>query len=514
MIYLVELTGYTDASTSAVYRYSTGAYVTEPGDTLASTWYDPRVIDPGTITRTLLDTASGAARANPRAEVGFGYIRLANIDGRLDPVFGGGAVSFRERRARVLQVAEGAAYSTAQVLLVATISQAQLDADEVVVGIKDRLYELDSPHLAATYGGTNALPAGVDGVDDLKGKRKPRLIGKAFALPAPCVNTSRLIYQVSDRALQSVDGVFDGGSAYTAGSAYTDQADMEANAPAAGHYRAWLAGGMVRLGGLAPVLGLTVDATGDTAGNSTAAQLLKALAIDRGIDAGDIHSGDVAALDALNPAVLGVWIHSDRTTLDIMDELARSVGAVYRFDRLGRLRMQRLDAPSGAIVASLAPWNVSTVTQVQSGEDVPVGTVRVRYARYYLTQSGAQVAGSVSAADRADMGQEWRVATYAADPSPNPHKRLQSLERDTAFTTSAAADAEALRLHGLMSVPRRTHQLTGVQLDDAVTTIDVGAEVGLRWDRHGYSPDVETPRLVLSITSYLRDRRADLTLWG
>lgn len=513
MIYLVELTGYTDASTSAVYRYATGAYVTQPGDTPASTWYDPRVIDPGTITRTLIDTSSAEARSNPRAEVGYGYIRLANIDGALDALFGGGAVSFRERAVRVLQVEEGAAYSTAEVLLVATISQAQMTDDEVVVGLKDRLYELDSPHQTVTYAGTNSLPAGVEGVEDLAGKPKPLLYGKAFALPAPCVNTTRLIYQVSARALQSVDGVYDGGSPYTAGSTYSSQSDMEATAPSAGQYRAWLAGGMIRLG-TAPTLALTVDATGDTASNSTAAQLLRTLALARGIDAGDIDSADVAALDALNAAVLGVWIADDRTTLDVMDEVARSVGAVYRFDRLGRLRMQRLDAPSGTPVASLAAWNVASVQQVQSGEDVPVGTVRLRYARYYRTQRGGDVAGSVSAADGADLGQEWRVAEYTAAPSPNPHRRLQTLERDTALTTTAAASAEAQRLHGLVSAVRRTHTLTGVQLDDAVTSIDVGAVVGLRWPRYGFNTDTETPRLVVGITSYLRDRRCDLTLWG
>ena len=317
-IYLVEITGHTDVAASTVYRYSTGNYVTTAADTPASTWYDPRVLDPGTLTRTLVDTTSLAARANPRAEVGYGYVRLANRDGALDAIFGGGTVSFRERRIRVLQVDSGAAYSTATLLWQGAVSQAQLTIDEVVLGIRDRLYELDSPHQSTLYAGSNTLPSGLEGVDDLKGKPKPLLYGKAFGLPAPCVNTSRLIYQVSARALQSVDGVYDGGSPYSAGAAYTDQTDMETNAPTAGQYRAWLAGGMVRLG-TAPTLGLTVDATADNAANSTAAQLLKTLALARGIDAGDISSADVTALDAANSAVLGVWVADSRSTLQVMD---------------------------------------------------------------------------------------------------------------------------------------------------------------------------------------------------
>lgn len=514
-IYLVELTGYTDASTSAVYRYSTGNYVSQAGDSPAHTWFDPRVLDPGTITRTLLDSGSADARANPRAQVGYGLIRLANIDGALDAVFGGGAVSFRERRARVLAVAPGAAYSTATVLLVATISQMQLSIGEVVVGLKDRLYELDSPHQTTLYAGSNVLPAGVEGVDDLKGKPKPLLYGKALAIEPPCVNTSKLVYQVSARALQSIDGVYDGGNGLTVGSAYTDQADMLANAPTASQYRAWLAGGMIRLGSSVTKV-LTVDATGDTAGNSTAAQLIKTLALARGIDAGDISAADVTALDAQNSAVLGLLVDDNRSTLDALDAIAGSVGAVYRFDRLGVLRMQRLDVPSGAAVAPLATWNVAEVEQIQSGEDVPTASVAIRYARYYRPQALTDLVGSVTdEAVRADLGQQWRTALYAAAPSPNPHKRTLTMERDTCIASKSAADTEAARLYALVSVPRRTHVLRGVQLDDAgITGIDVGAVVSLRWGRYGFSPNTETLRLVLGITSYLRDRKCDLTVWG
>lgn len=515
-VYLVELTGYTSATDSAVYRYATGAYITQAADNPSSAWYEPRVMDAGSITRTLLASGTAADRANPRAEVAYGLITLANINGDLDAIFSGASISFRERQARVLRVRAGAAYSTADVLLVATISQAHLDRERVTIGLKDRLYELDSPHLTASYGGTNALPAGVDGVDDIKGKLIPKLYGKAFEIPAVCVNTSKLIYQVSARALQSVDAVEDGGhlGAYTVGAAYSSQSDMETNAPTVGQYRAWLAGGMVRLGS-SPALRLTVDATADSAGNSTVAQLLRTLALDRGIASGDIDAADVAALDADNSAVCGLWVSSAATTLELMDQVARSVGAVYRFDRLGKLRMQRLEELSGNTVASLARWNVGSVDQLQAGEDLPVGTVRIRYARYHQTLAGGDIGSGVSDADRADLAQEWRVAEYAANPSPNPHKRLQTLERDTCLAAKADAQAEAQRLHALTVVPRRTHKLADVQLDDdGIVAIDVGAEIALRWDRFGFSEAAETPRLVTQVTSYLRDQRADLLVWG
>lgn len=510
MILLVELTGYTDASTSAVYRYATAGYQTSPSDTPANTLYEARVIDPGSISRKMTDLS----RNSPRGEVGFGEVVLANGDGGLDTLFGSGSVSFRERLVRVLMVAEGAAYSTATVLLSAVIAQVQLSSETVSIAIKDASYILASAHQTTTYGGTNSLPAGVDGVDDIKGKVKPLLYGKAFKIAPPCVNTSKLIYQISDRALQSVDGVYDGGSALTAGATYADQAAMEATAPAAGQYRAWLAGGMIRLGS-SLTYGLTVDATADTAGNSTAAQLLKTLALARGWSSGDISSSDVAALDALNSSVLGIWIDDSRTTLDAMDLIAQSVGACYWVDRLGALRMARLDLPSGTSAETIAPWKFANVTQSSNGQDVPTGTVRIKYARYHQTQSRTELAGSVTQADAADLGQEWRVSTYTATPSPNPHKRLLTIERESAITSKTNADTESQRLQGLWAAPRRIHDCTNVRLiEDNALTLDLSAVVGFRWSRYGFSSDTDTLRRVVGLTFYFRDLRCDMTLWG
>lgn len=510
MILLVELTGYTDAGATAVYRYATAGYQTSPNDTPANALYEARVADPGSITRKMTDLS----RNSPRGEVGFGEIVLANGDGGLDSLFGSGAVSFRERLVRVLMVAEEAAYSTATVLLSAVIAQVQLTSDTVNIAIKDASYILASAHQTATYGGTNSLPAGVDGVDDIKGKPIPMLYGKGLKIQPPCVNTSKLIHQISARALQSVDGVYDGGAALTAGAAYADQADMEANAPSAGQYRAWLAGGMIRLGS-SLTFGLTVDATADTAGNSTGAQLIKALALARGWPAGDISSSDVTALDALNSSVLGIWIDDSRTTLDAMDLIAQSVGACYWVDRLGVLRMARLDLPSGASVETIAPWKFTSVTQSSNGQDVPAGTVRLKYARYHQPQSRTELAGSVTQADAADLGQEWRVSTYTAIPSPNPHKRLLTIERESAITSKANADTESQRLQGLWAAPRRIHECTNVRLiEDNALRLDLNAVVGFRWSRYGFSNDTDTLRRVIGLTFYFRDMRCDLILWG
>lgn len=517
-VWLVELTGYTDASTSAVYRYATRDYTTARADTPADTHYAGRVLAISPVERRMFANGQSGARANPRSEVGVGAIELMNIDGALDSLFGNGAVSFRERSARVLRVRPGAAYSTAEVKLVATISQAALQREKVVVSIKDPSYQLASPHTTVTYAGNNALPAGVEGVADLAGKVKPLLYGKCLSVPAPCVNTSRLIYQVSNRALQSVQGVYDGGVALTAGATYTSQVDMETTAPAAGQYRAWLAGGMVRLGS-SPVYRIMVDATGDTAGNSTAAQLLKTLALARGIASGDINAADVTALDTANSAVLGIWISDSQSTLDAMDAIARSVGAYYGFDRLGALRMQRFGLAAGTAglgqLPVLAPWAGATLESLPAGEDVPTTTVRLKYARYWQVQAPGELSSSATDAQVSDLGQAWRVSEYTGTLSPNPHKRTQTAERETLFTAKADADTEAARLYTLTSAQRRTHLVSGVAMGNPdVDGLDINQAAELRWDRFDLGATTGSVRLVIAMTENLIEQRADVTLWG
>lgn len=513
-VLLVELTGYTDASTSAVYRYATGGYSTAPADAPPSAHYDGRVLGIGSVSRSMFASGQSGARSNPRSEVGVGVITLANPDGALDSVFDG-SISFRERQVCIYAVEHDAAYSTAELQLRARISQAALRGDTVEISIKDRLYELSSQHSTATYGGTNALPDGTDGGPELAGKPKPAVYGKVFSISPPCVNTSKQIYQLSTRALASVDGVYDGGSSteLTAGSTYADEATMLSTAPSAGTYRAWLAGGMIRVG-TAPVFQLTADCTADSAGNSTAAQLLRALAGARGIT--DIDDADVAALDAANDAVLGVLI-SGETTLDAMDMLARSVGAWYGFDREGILRMHRYELPSaaGAALPVIAPWNTMTLENVPNGEDVPTETVRVKYARYWSPIPAGSFAGSASDAERADLSQEWRVAEFTRAPSPNPYSRPLVAERETLLTAEADASAEAERLHGITAGVRRTFAATGVSTADPLLAgLDIDQMIELRWSRYGLGESTGTTMLVIEMTEDMIQQRADLLLWG
>lgn len=505
ILYLVEAVAAINSSgTTETLRYGNRGYTTEPGDSPANTGYLSRIQSAGTITREMFsgERTEGASR------VGYGEIVLTNTDGELDALR---TYGFDNRTLTVKTGQPSDAFTDLETVLVATMAQVALTKRQVSISLKDRLYELDSQHQKTVYAGNNALPAGLEGVDDLKGKPKPYLLGKVYNVSPPLVNTSRLIYQLNNGAINSVEAVYDGGVALTAGATYATLADLQATAPAAGQYRVYLAGGYFRLGS-SPVYEITADATqGAAAGNRTTAQLLKQLALDAGIDSGDITAGDVTALDTANSAVVGIWFADERTTLEAMDEVAASVGAYYGFDRLGDLRMARFAAPSGTAVLTIDQTNGLDLDRVPNRDGQPTYRVTVNHSKFWTTQNSG-LSTSVTAANRSNLAQEYRATTTEDTAVLNQHLAAQEQTRNTLLTSAADAATEATRLLTLYKTRRDVYKVTVRLTTEAILALDLNAVVTLQWDRFGLDSGALF-RVIAGEFDYSRNR-AILTLWG
>lgn len=82
-----------------------------------------------------------------------------------------------------------------------TMQQAEVGTSRVIVKLRDRQAEFLIPLQPSKFAGTNVLPLGLEGVaNDLKSKPKPICFGKVPNISLACVNSSKLIYQVSDPA--------------------------------------------------------------------------------------------------------------------------------------------------------------------------------------------------------------------------------------------------------------------------------------------------------------------------
>jgi hypothetical protein len=506
----IEMKYHDGTSENTRYVTDVSKFVTKPSDTPANIAFLPRLASQSVYSVNAV--RSGATFGV--SEAAFGQLELVNIDGALD-AWANDGVSGRDVTIR--RGSDAAAYPSGFSTIFKGV-QASIEAsfNRLNITFSDRQASLQKPLQTNFFAGNNSLPNGLEGVADLKGKPKPRIYGRCKKVPLQIINTSRLIYQVSDQQA-AVSAVDDGGLALTAGAAYASQADMETTAPAAGNYRVWQpasAPAYVRLGSSpARIITADVDAAG-TATNWTTAQVLKAIALDAGFVSGDINASDVTALDTANNAVVGYALSGTESALDCMNAVAASIGAIFWVDALGALRMFRLAAPSGSPVTTLTKTQILDIDRITTRDDglgVPCYRVELDYQRYWRTQSTTETVNAVEAA-RPDLAQAYRRVTSTDTSIQTKHTNAPVLRFQTLLDVEAAAQSESDRRLTLYKAQRQMLKVTVIVPPATLALLTLGAVVNVTFPRFGC--DAGVLFLVLGITVVLKDNKATLTLWG
>lgn len=511
-IYLVEAAAYDpDGATSLTLRWATRGY-NKPS---APGYYAGDIIQPLEFVRSL------DGLLQPEARDDFGSITIKNPDGAWDALAG---YSLAGRALTVLFGDEDDIYSAFTTLYVGTMGQPDFKWREIEIPVRDRLSEMDVPLNANEYGGTNSLPNGLDGTpSDIAGEQKPLPAGAPINVTPRVVNTSRRIYQFQDGSGADVTAVYDGGVALTQSTDYSDQSDMETNAPSSGQWRAWPAGGYFRLGST-PAFIITCDVEYGSSAERTAAQTISRYAqLAPTIGSGDITSADVTALDSANASEIGWWPSPTATVREGCRAAAMSVGAYFGFNRLGKLRMARIVAPeSGTSVATIKRLDFQTpglatdadlieIESVPPGEtEIPVWKVIVRHSKNWTVQVDA-LDVNISDARRAYVGQEWRRTPPEEDSDTlSDYPVARTLDRETYLIENA--DTEAARLLALLQSPRRRWRVRVKFSGSFITTVDLGSIVTIQVNRYGL--DAGQKFLVTRIAYDARRDIADLEVWG
>lgn len=476
-----------------VLRFSDKPYRTKGGDVPPYTWFNPRISTRPTLGRVLFEgTATyGASRASA------GSVGLSNADGQLDDL--AYDYAFDARLVVVKRGEPSVPYADWTRVMAAKLQDVVVDGNNIRLVIRDRLMDLTDPLPRPKYLGNNAAPLGLEGTPaDLKDKFKPRVYGVVLNAAPLTVNTSKLIYQVSDSACV-VTKVYDNGKALAVGAVYASEAEMLATEPAAGQARCCQ--GFIRLGST-PVGPITVFA--ETTERRTGG-LLQQIAVDAGIPVADISAADVAALNAANPAAVGVWVTEEMSPQQAMDALAQSIGAWYGFDRLNVLRMGRLVAPAGPPVARFGPREVKSFRIRQAG--IPVPRTALRYARNYTPQS--QPAEFADAAHKAWLAEEYRTAA-TDDAAVLPiWPNAEEFTIDTLLVDQAAAVAESARQQALRGVRRTTVDVDVFAAD--LGAVDLGQVVALDIPRYGLNGRLYA---VIGMDAGFTASKAKIVLWG
>lgn len=458
---LCELTAAINTSgTLQKFYVSDGRFVTKATDTPAHQDFDTSIIDPG----SLGISAFSDGRTGGSTKLESGELILANIDGQYDSWVN---YSFDGRPITIYSGPDDAAYPSG-FAKVFTGTMESIDAlwDKIIIRMRDKQYLFSLPLLTTKYLGNNVAPNGVEGAtNDIKDTVKPRVYGKVFNVPCTPVNTSKLIYQVSDGLVNSINAVYDRGGALTPGTDYATNALLQSATPAASSFDTCKAEGLFRLGST-PAGTITADVTqGATAANRTVAQIVKAMALAAGVSGSDISAADVASLDTLNSSEAGIHINDDTTFQSCIDQLLSSIGGYCSFDSLGVLRMGRLSIPSGTPVVDIQEYDILEGVERSSPRDinVPVFRVNVNHNKNYTTQT-TDVAGSVTAERRAYLEKEWRTAK-AEDISVKTQWLLaDEYTIESLIVSSASAATEAARQLAIYKTPKSIYELS-VSLD-------------------------------------------------
>ncbi len=498
-------------------RWATGAgMTTKPSDLPANTTFFPGVIQPGRITRSLFRPTGETFGTS---DLNFGVVEVAN-DGDWDPLLGW---AFDGQTITIRRGSVGDPFPAGWTeVLTGRIDGVEFGQRTITFYIRDAQADVFEALLTEeTFAGDNTLPAGIEGTaDDVKGLYKPVAYGTVRNAQATNVNTALFIHQhrVPTDLSVATSAVYDRGVLLTQEADYGALADIQTTTPSPGAWRAYegshTEGAYLRLGSRPDAL-VTVDLAVGTPSEQTAAQVLRRVLLDAGVDSAAISGVD--ALDAVVSYGVGYYnTESETRAKDVLEIVAASVHGYVIAKRDGTFAMARLSAPAGqskttfGVSDLLDPSNA--LTRITGPiEGIPVYRVTVRYQRNWTPQEGEEIdRSSVSEARREYLRQSYRSITVTDDKIKARHPYAREIDIETVIDTEADATEYAGFLLSLYGTRRDIYT---IKLDGPrAGGVDLGDVITLQVPRFDLTRGKQF--VVTGIDEDLGENTATITLWG
>ena len=331
------------------------------------------------------------------------------------------------------------------------------DASTLTLKISDKQQLLNGPVQK------NLIGAGTPNAQ----KPIPLAYGEVYNIEPLLIDSATRKYQVHDGRIEAITVVYDNGKSI----AFT--ADLNA--------------GTFTLAA-APVGRVTADVKGCKLGGTyitrTADIVQRILTTRTPLTAGDLDSASFAALNSLCPQTVGIYIGDRRNSLNVLDELLKSVGGFYGFGRNGQFKLGRLDAPTGIPVIELIADDVEEFGLTVKSRTLPVATLRLGYKRNFTVQADGLDA-TVTPARKAELADEYQVVSAVNAGITTAF--LSALSPDIAGTllvSQSDAQAEANRRAVLFNSLRYRYSL---RCFTAPAQIELGQMIRLTHPRYGFT---------------------------
>lgn len=377
--------------------------------------------------------------------------------------------------------------------------------------IRDPRAAFETPLQPVKYAGTNVGPVGVEGDESLKGRPKPIVYGLVSNISPPLVNSSLLIYQISDKPLAYLLCVRDGAVPLAAGVQRASLASMQSTNPGSGTYDIYtgIEGTFIRLGS-SPIFNLTVDADeAPNEGEQSHPYIWDRIRVQRLGTAINNASRDAAY--AIDSAGVGFYWDSEISQNEALSEVLSSFSGYEVQDLAGIWHIRKMVIPSGTPTLELVQLGPTTRMKANSRpmeklararpsyapNGAPPFRVNVKWGRNYTVMDTQSIAGAVGGRLKDKFSQEYRIASAQDltiwDPvaKTGPWKNAPELTIETAYQpgddgiTSPGAQAEADRILALLGPMR--HQFQTSHIAEPADVILPGDVVSMAYPRFGLS---------------------------
>jgi len=319
-------------------------------------------------------------------------------------------------------------------------------------------------------------------------KPKPLCYGEVFKIAPVLIDSATHQYQVHDGAINSIVAVYQDGIAVT--------------------YTPSIATGTFTLAAAATGT-ITCDVQGAKPSGvylTKVADIANDLALKVGLTGGDIDSSSITALNTACPYTVGIYVPDRANLLDVYDQLFKSIGGYYGFSRAGLLKFGRLNAPTGTATLELIADDIESKGVDWSTTYQPIKTYRLGYKKYWVVQDSS-LSTSVTEADRADLGQQYR-AVFATNSVPNWPLALEPDLAETLISNSTDAQTEATRVATLNNTLRKVFTIRAFT---APQSIEVGQEIKITYPRYGLDSGVYA--IVTGINESPTSNKVELKVW-
>lgn len=483
--YLVTLKGYHLTNTTEdTFFFSGEGFTTEPTDSPANTYFEPRLVEPLSFSRSMFAETKLGGFSVP----GFGQIVLTNADGGLD-TFTNYAWDGREVEVKVGE--SGASFSNYFTIFKGEAKQIEFNDLFVNVLIKDNQNDFTVQMQPNLYSGAG----GVNGNDDIKGQPIPLCFGQVRNITPVLVDPANRIYQVHDGEINAIDDVFEGGVALTLTTDYTVD----------------LANGRFTLVA-DPTNLITADVKGAEPSSTYINKLgdiIKEVVITHGgIASVNVDNTLITALNTdTSNRVAGIYIKEPTTVIEVLDQLANSAGAFFGFDRSGTFEVAQIKLATGTADEEFDRSNIISLERL--APSVPNYRIRVGYEKNYTVMTDSDFASGITNARRMELTREFAYETATGSGVQTAYPNSQELIVDTLFDSNAHASAEASRLSTLYGSQRDFYR---VRVKIQPYTLKLNDVVKITFPRY----NLTSGKLfrVISLIEDAQVNEVELELWG